>query len=176
ERQANYDAMLGPYAPLVLDAAVINEADRILDVGCGTGAMTRMAAQRDPRGTAVGVDIAKPLLALARERSEGIHNVSFVEADAQVTPLPPAEVIVSRFGVMFFDDPTTAFANMHESAEPGGRLSFVCWRPALENEWVATPMAAAIEVLGIPQLPEPGAPGPFAFGDRNHLAIVLTEA
>lgn len=171
-----YDGQLGPYAHLVVGAAEFNETDRILDVGCGTGALTRMAAARCPHGTATGVDISRPMVEAARHLADGLANVHFVVADAQTDDLVPAEAVISRFGVMFFDDPATAFANLHQLTEPDGQLTFVCWRGALENEWATVPMGAAFEVVGPPDPPAPGAPGPFAFENRNHLAYVLTEA
>jgi SAM-dependent methyltransferase len=176
EHQAQYDAMLAPYAELLVERADFNEVDRILDVGCGTGALTRKAAAACPHGSATGVDISRPLLAEARRRSEGIENVTYLEADAQTDELVPAEVILSRFGVMFFEDPATAFGNLHRVTEPDGRLLFVCWRGVLENAWVTTPMGAVFGVIDAPELPPPGAPGPFSFENRNHLAVLLTEA
>ncbi len=179
ERRAEYDAMLAPYDRLVTRLAAFNETDRILDVGCGTGSLSRLAAAACPHGSVVGVDISEPLLQEARRLSASIENLRFLRADAQTAVLPPAEVVISRFGVMFFDDPSAAFANIHLSTEPGGRLVFVCWRGAEENGWVDVPLAAISEVMGTPArqvLPAAGSPGPFAFADRNHLAFILTEA
>lgn len=175
DAQPRFDAMLAPYAGLIVEAADFHEADRVLDIGCGTGALTRLAGEATPYGSATGVDIGRPSIELARKRSAALTNVSFHVADAQVDDLPPAEVVVSRFGIMFFDDPASAFENIHRATEPDGRFVFTCWRSPMENEWVHVPMAAAMSVLGPPDLPPTGAPGPFALADHNHLALVLTE-
>lgn len=176
QRQAQYEGQLAPFAELLVDVAEFNEVDRILDIGCGTGALTRLAAAACPHGTATGVDISGPMIDQARRSSDGIPNIRFVHADAQTDELPPAEVVLSRFGTMFFEDPSTAFLNLRKATEPDGRLAFVCWRSAAENEWIALPASAALGVVDPPELPPPGSPGPFAFENRNHLAFMLTEA
>lgn len=110
--------------------------DRVLDVGCGCGDLTR-----DLAGTVVGLDVSEPLLEVARRESPG---VSFVHGDAQTHPLPPAayDLIVSSFGVMFFDDPAAAFRNLRSALRPGGRLAFLCWQDPLVNEVFAIPLRA----------------------------------
>ena len=109
----------------LLDAAGIGETSRVLDVGCGNGKLTRLAASRARQGQVTGLDLSGPMLARARARAaeEGIGNVTFEQGDAQVYPLPPGgfDVAVSRFGVMFFGDPAAAFANIGRGLRPGGR-------------------------------------------------------
>ena len=97
------------------------------------------------------------------------------EADAQVAPLPAGhfDVVASRFGVMFFDDPVAAFANLARATKPGGRLAFVCWQPVDRNPWFAEPLAAAMAVVPDPKLPPPGSPGPFAFSNPERVCEVL---
>jgi SAM-dependent methyltransferase len=127
----------------------------------------------------VGADLSAPMLAHARERAaaQGLGNVSFVEADAQVADLGgPYDLVVSRFGVMFFDDPAAAFGNLLRATRVGGALRFVCWQPAARNPWVMVPLKAAEAVLGPQVLPPPDAPGPFAFGDGAKVQRVLAAA
>lgn len=127
-----YDGMLASFDEALFTAAGIEEADRVLDVGCGSGSTTRRAARLAGRGHAVGVDISEPMLARARSLSTGIGNVSYEWGDAQVHPFPADghDVAISRGGVMFFADHTAAFTNIGRSLRPGGRLAFVCPRPA----------------------------------------------
>jgi ubiquinone/menaquinone biosynthesis C-methylase UbiE len=134
-----YDRMLRPWGDAVLDAAAPAAGERVLDVGCGTGATTLAAAARvAPGGHAVGVDLSPPMLSLARDRAgrQGIENVSFVEDDAQIADFQPGEfdAAVSRFGVMFFADPAAAFANIRGAMRTGGRLAFACWQDLAHNE------------------------------------------
>jgi SAM-dependent methyltransferase len=174
------DRTLGGYGHDVLDAATIGTGDRVLDVGCGTGTVTRAAAIQASRGRATGVDIGWPMVEAARAiaAAEGPANVSFLQADAQVHPFEPGsvDVIVSRFGVMFFDDPVTAFANLRTALPPGGRLAFVCWQPAQANEWATVPVATLAEHLGPPGADDPDAPGPWSLGDPDRVRSILTEA
>jgi SAM-dependent methyltransferase len=103
--------------------------------------------------------------------------VTFTVADAQVAPFAAdRDVVVSRFGVMFFDDPVAAFTNLRSALRRDGRLAFVCWRPMLENEWMAVPLGAVLAHLTPPTPPDPDAPGPFAFGDRDRVARILADA
>jgi SAM-dependent methyltransferase len=133
----------------------------------------------EPGGEVIGLDISRPMLEVARRRGEGVANVQFREADAQTASLAPAafDGVFSRFGVMFFADPTAAFRNLLAALKSGGRLAFVCWRSLAENPWMTEPMATAAERLppGPPPLP-PDAPGPFAFADPERVRGILTEA
>jgi ubiquinone/menaquinone biosynthesis C-methylase UbiE len=125
-----YDIVNSGFNGPLLDAAGIGETSRVLDVGCGNGKLTRLAASRARHGQVTGLDLSGPMLARARARAaeEGIGNVTFEQGDAQVYPLPAGgfDVSVSRFGVMFFGDPVAAFANIGRGLRPGGRLAFAC--------------------------------------------------
>jgi SAM-dependent methyltransferase len=174
-----YDAMLEPFGERVLAAAALQPGERVLDVGCGAGQLTLQAAAAvGPSGAVVGVDVARGLLAVARQRAEqaGVTNVDVLEADAQVAQLPAVDVVLSRFGVMFFADPRTAFANLLAAVPPAGRLAFVCWQAVSLNDWITVPLLAAAEHVGFPEPPPPDAPGPMAFADADRLRGLLAEA
>ena len=124
----------------------------------------------------LGVDISRPLLNQARCHGDA-RNVQFEEADASAYPFKPEyDLIISRFGVMFFEDPKAAFAIIRKAAAKGGRLAFICWRPSKDNEWTTLPMNAAKPHLPEQSVPEPHAPGPFAFADAARLKDILTGA
>ena len=175
-----YDTMLQPFGEAVLAAAGLSPGERVADVGCGNGALTIDAARRvGPDGVALGIDISTAMLGLARRRATqaGVGNVEFVEADAQVHPFDGGslDAILSRFGVMFFDDPEAAFTNLAGALRPGGRLAFACWQDLFQNEWMLVPGAAAAQHVGLPEM-EPGAPGPFALADADRVQHLLTSA
>lgn len=177
--QPRLDAQLAPVTDAILDGLALPPDARALDVGCGTGALSLALASRLPAGRVVGADLSAPMLAHARQRAaaQGLASVSFVEADAQVTDLGgPYDLVVSRFGVMFFDDPVAAFGNLLRATRAGGALRFVCWQPAVRNPWVMVPLKAAEAVLGPQALPGPDAPGPFALGDDAKIRSVLDVA
>lgn len=174
------DALLEPFADEVLTTVSLIEGEHVLDVGCGAGALTLEAAFRvgDKRG-AVGIDVSKPLLSLARLRAtERGAPAFFEEADAAVYRSErPVDALISRFGVMFFDDPVTAFANLRDSLKPEGRMTFACWQALSENDWARAPLEAALPLLAAPPAPPPpGAPGPFAFADKDRVASLLRDA
>lgn len=176
-----YDRMLEPFGRRVLDAADLRPGAHVLDVGCGGGQLSLQAAERvRPGANVTGIDVSAPLVAVARRRATdaGLTGVDFVEADAQVHQLPPArfQAVISRFGVMFFDDLVGAFANLRAATVPGGRLAFVAWKPVADNPWAMLPVLAMMPHVGLPDLPGPGAPGPFALGDADHVRAVLTGA
>lgn len=173
-----YDAMLADLGQLALDAANLRPGESVLDVGCGSGQLSRQAAALvAPGGAVTGLDISAPLIALAEQRSTAL-DVSYLVGDAQDLALEDEsfDVVVSRFGVMFFEDPVAAFTNLRRATARAGRLSVVVWQAAPLNPWVMTTLSAFIPHLGMPTLPPPGAPGPFAFGDEAHLRSVLDGA
>ncbi len=179
EAQTALDRMLQPYEDLLV-AAVANRGNRVLDVGCGTGATTLAVARAlGPRGKTTGLDISGPMLALARERArnEGVA-AEFMQADAQTHAFAPArfDTIVSRFGVMFFDDSVAAFTNLRRAATRDATLWFASWRSAAENPFMTAAERAAAPFL--PNLPprEPNAPGQFAFADRSHVERLLAAS
>ena len=173
------DTMLAPIGRQLLAAAVLTPGERVLDVGCGNGAISLEAARAvAPDGRVSGLDLSAPMLGVARLRAkeQGI-DVDFVQGDAQVASFDqPFDVVVSRFGVMFFDDPEGAFANLAKASRSGGRLCFVCWQEMFANEWIAVPAMAMVNHVGIPELPEPGTPGPFALADAQRTRGLLESA
>jgi SAM-dependent methyltransferase len=177
--QARLDAMLAAFGDAAIEAAAIGEGEQILDVGCGAGATSQaLAARVGPRGHVLGVDISAPLIDRAREAAPTGAPLAFELADAGTAALPGQafDLLFSRFGVMFFDDPAAAFAHMRGALKPAGRLAFVCWRGGAENDWVRLPMAAVASLVPLPPPPDPEAPGPFSFGDSGRVARILTEA
>lgn len=178
--EARYEAMLAPFTDRLLKAAAIGRAGRVLDVGCGFGATTLAAGRVAANGDALGIDLSGQLLRRAgqRARDEGLANVHFRCADAQSHTFDRSrfDVAVSRFGVMFFSDPVAAFANVASAVRPGGRLVFLCWAGALDNEWIAVPAAAIARHLDLPSLGDPGGPGPFSLADPGRLSAVLHGA
>jgi SAM-dependent methyltransferase len=167
------DPMLAPLGDLAMAALAAKPGETIIDIGCGAGATSRALAASGAK--VIGVDVSKPLIAAAQAAGGGPH---YVEADASVwRPPAPADALFSRFGVMFFDDPPAAFANLRSCLKPGGRLGFVCWGPMMENAWAMEPVAAALPHLGAPpEPPIPGAPGPFAFAAPGRAVEVLAQA
>ena len=177
EAQALLDRMFKPLEDLLAATIDAGTASDILDVGCGTGSTTLAAARRleDPR-RAMGIDLSGPMIAAARLRAErdGIP-AAFVQADAQRHAFTPDSVdtIVSRFGVMFFDNAVEAFTNLRRAARAGADLRFVAWRSAAENSFMtAAERAAARLVPGIAPRKD-GEPGQFAFADRDVVAGIL---
>lgn len=178
--QEEHDATLAPWADVLAETAAIRPGEWVLDIGCGCGATTRTAAAScGPGGTAVGIDLSGQMLARARDLADaaGLANVRFVAGDAQVDDLTvddmPYDVVISRYGVMFFDDPVAAFANMARATRPGGRLAMVVWAPLPEQQWLMVPGTAALPHLGFPDVGAEGGPGMFAFADPDRIADVL---
>ena len=181
EYQAALDMQLEALGALTMDHARLVPGERVLDVGCGCGATTLALARRvGPGGTVEGIDVSTPMLARAAAlaRDAGVTNVRFTNADAQTYRFEPgtADVLFSRFGVMFFVDPPAAFRNLRSALRPGGRVAFVCWQPLAENPWLLVPLGAAAQHIQLPPPPAPGAPGPFAFADPDRVRRILDEA
>lgn len=176
------DAQIGPIGDAMLDLAAPSPGERVIDVGCGCGATTLSIAERiSPGGLVTGVDISLPMLARCRERakSAGLSNLEFVNGDAQVYEFSPtqADLVTSRFGIMFFEDPVAAFRNLRGALKASGRLAFACWQPLGANPWMSVPLMAAAPLLPqLPPPPDPEAPGPFAFGDADRVRRILGEA
>jgi SAM-dependent methyltransferase len=174
-----YDAQLAPYVVPLLDAAGIEPKSSVLDIGCGCGATTLAAARRAPDGSAVGVDLSEPMVDMARARADGqgVSNARFVVADVQTDRLDDGvDTAISRFGVMFFEDPVAAFSNVARSLVPGGGLAFTSWRAIEHNDWLRVPRDALRTVVPVVDEPPPGAPGPVAFGDPGRVRTILDES
>jgi len=180
ESQVLLDRIFRPFEKLLAGAVCDGPGGAVLDVGCGTGSTTLAAARAlGAKGRCTGVDISQPMIAAARDRAEREGAAArFLCADAQTHPFEPAgfDRIISRFGVMFFDDPVAAFANLRDAARGGAILRFVAWRSAGENPFMTTAERAAAPLL--PDLParRPGAPGQFALADRHRVGAILEES
>jgi ubiquinone/menaquinone biosynthesis C-methylase UbiE len=184
ERRADeLDRADDAYGTAVMDALAPMPGERVLDIGCGPGSTTITLARRlddGGRGLAVGVDVSAAMIGAARRRvaAAGVPNIGLLVADAQRDPLgDDFDAVFSRFGVMFFSDPDTAFANLHAALRTGGRLACVVWAPLADNPWMSVPTLAAISVLPAElAIPEPGAPGPFSLADPARTTAVLAAA
>ncbi|MCW6532231.1 methyltransferase domain-containing protein [Sphingomonas sp. MMSM20] len=177
--QARLDAMLAVFGQVAIEAAAPAKGERVLDVGCGAGASSlALAARVGSAGQVLGVDISEPLIGRARALAPKDSPALFRVADASSAELPDGrfDILFSRFGVMFFDDPTGAFAHMRRALQPGGRVAFVCWRGATENDWMRLPMSAIKGIVPPTAPADPEAPGPFSFGDWGRVARILTGA
>ena len=174
-----YDAVALPYTRRLMAAAGISAGERVLDIGCGTGESTRLAALAAVSGSALGVDLSGRMVKRAQERSreEGITNAGFVQADAQVHRFDEGsfDVVISRFGAMFFSDPVAAFRNIATAVRPGGRLVLLSWQELARNEWVASFRTALAAGRSLPA-PPPGAPGPFGLADAAQVRRILRDA
>lgn len=179
--ETRLDSMLAPVLTTVLDRAAPSAGMAVLDIGCGTGASALALADLvGPQGRVTAADISPPLLARARERAaaQARENVDFIKADPQIFDFGAArfDSVVSRFGVMFFADPTAAFVNIARAMRPGAHLTFAAWSAMEDNPWFRIPFKAAGERLGFPPKPEPRAPGPMAFAERPYVEGLLRAA
>ncbi|MFD9405814.1 class I SAM-dependent methyltransferase [Streptomyces sp. NPDC059989] len=177
--QERWDAVNDGFNQPLLDAADPRGPARVLDIGCGAGSTTRLAARRADRGRAVGVDLSGPLLERARlsAEREGVTRATFVQADAQVHPFEPGsfDAVISRYGMTFFTDPAAAFANIGRALRPGGRLAFICAAEPGANEWLRA-MASLDGILPLDGFGEPGSPGMFSLTDPDHTRALLAAA
>jgi len=179
DRQELQDVVLGPVSERLFARAEAAAGERVLDIGCGCGATTLELAKRvGPAGRVLGLDLSAPMLARARERTPAGAPATFVKADATVYRFEPdgADLLFSRFGVMFFAEPAHSFANMRKGLRRGGRVVFACWRDRRENPWLMIPLRAAYQYA--PRLPEvgPDDPGPFSFASEERVRRILSEA
>jgi SAM-dependent methyltransferase len=174
-----YDAELRRHNEALRRAAGVGFSDHVLDIGCGAGQTTREAARLARAGSALGVDVSAPAIERAREaaRAEGLRNVTFEHANAQVHRLPRErfDLAISRFGTMFFDDPGAAFANICRALRPAGRLVMMVWQAHERNEWdvaICQSLEAAEEPVAIPS----GGPDPFSLADPLTVTEILETA
>jgi SAM-dependent methyltransferase len=173
------ELQLAPLGRRALAALAPRAGESVLDIGCGGGeTVLELARAVAPEGTVLGIDLSAAVLAFARRAVKDCERVRLVEADAQVFPFEPAlfDAAFSRFGVMFFADPITAFSNIHRSLKPGGRLAFVCWRALNENQLDLLPLQAASAYLPPQPVHDPDAPGPFAFAKPERVRGILASA
>jgi ubiquinone/menaquinone biosynthesis C-methylase UbiE len=179
DRQQMQDILLAPVADILIDRAKVRAGERIVDIGCGCGAIAiALAAKVGHTGRVLAVDVSAPMLQQARQVAPKDAPVDFVLADATVYPFEPAsaDLLVSRFGVMFFAEPAVSFANMRKVLRRSGRLTFVCWREPRENPWLMAPLQAVYQ--HVPRLPQlgPEDPGPFSFASEQRVRRILAEA
>jgi SAM-dependent methyltransferase len=179
EHADHYDASVAPHGRHLHAAAGISAGVHVLDVGCGCGASTRLAARAAVEGGALGVDLSSRMLERARQRArnEGLTNAGFEQADAQVHAFEDHafDVAISRFGAMFFGDPVAAFANIRRALRPGGRLALLAWRRLAENEWLCAIRSALAAGRALPA-PPVGAPGPFGLAGTHDVRRILGAA
>lgn len=173
-----FEATLARYQPTFLQAAAIRPTDRVLDIGCGTGASTRAAARAAVAGHALGVDLSSQMIDVARRLAEeaGLTNAGFERADAQVHPFGTEvfDVVISRTGAMFFGRPEEAFTNLQRSLTPRGRLVLLTWQAPDRQEWAS---AFSQALTGrTPPMPDPNSPGPFSLSDPDRARVLLQGA
>ena len=178
-RQQAQDVMLSLVSDILVERARAGVGERIIDVGCGCGAITiALGGRVGPAGRVLGVDVSAPMLARARQITPSGLPVDYVLADATVYPFDREDfdLLVSRFGVMFFAQPALSFANLRKALRPTGRLTFACWREPRDNPWLTMPLQAVYK--HVPKLPQlgPEDPGPFSFASEQRVRSILEQA
>lgn len=182
ERRADaLDGFSDAYGMPVMDALAVQPGERVLDIGCGPGTTAIELAHRvGPSGKVVAVDISEPMTAAASRRAarNQVTNITFQVVDAESGHLGEGfDVAYSRFGVMFFTDPASAFTNITRALRPGGRLGCTVWGSLADNPWMFVPTLAAGPVLQAElTIPAPGEPGPFSMADPDQVSSVLSGA
>jgi SAM-dependent methyltransferase len=178
--QESLDRVWKPISDLAIARAAVQPGERVVDVGCGCGTTSLELAEKVGRsGHVLGIDVSAPMLARARERAEAMGEVpvEFAEADASAYGFDGgADLVFSRFGVMFFSDPVAAFANLRRALRPAGRAIFVCFRDRELNSWMTVPLASAEAVVGSGPAPSLLEPGPFSLADQARLVDVMAGA
>ena len=174
-------ALFAPLREKLIGFAAPRPGERVLDVGCGTGATVfELATRVGPGGSVVGVDVSRVIAAMAQKalEKEALPNAEIIVADAATYEFPRGsfDLVFSQFGVMFFPDPVAAFTNLHRALKPSGRLAFACWRQMEDNTWFTVPLEAAKPLAPPMQPPPPDAPGPLAFKDRERVEDILARA
>src|SRR6184192_2802612 len=186
EQIAEWNGALGerfvvPFGNAALRAAAPQPGERAIDIGCGCGdTAIEIARMVGAAGAVLGIDVSRPMLAVARSRGAlaNCAHLTFRDGDASEAALPSnTDLLFSRFGVMFFSQPAPAFSHLRKSLRAGGRCVFVCWRAPRDNPWAMTPLSAARAAMDITPAPaDPDAPGPFAFADEERLRTILSDA
>jgi ubiquinone/menaquinone biosynthesis C-methylase UbiE len=179
ERGDAPEAIFAPIADLLFARARLAPGQRVIDIGCGAGATTlAMASQVGAAGGVLGVDVSTVMIAHAKHRADPSGAATFIVADAGSHAFAPewADLLFSRFGVMFFVDPAASFANLRKGLARGGRVVFACWREAKRNPWQMIALKAVCK--HVPRLPEAGPedPGPFSFADEARVRRILATA
>ncbi len=179
--QSMIDAGLLPFGHRAIAASAVKAGERVLDIGCGCGDTSFELARRvGSDGYVLGVDVSELILERAKSRAAttAVTNIQFERADAQTHQFETAsfDLVFSRFGVMFFENPIAAFSNLQSSLKPGGRLAFACWQPAKENSWVSLPVGVAADHVPTLTPPDPEEPGPFSFGAVERIYNILADA
>ncbi len=173
------EAMLDPVDAPLIEALQLDGARRIADIACGGGGTTLKIRREAPENAQVhGYDISPDLVSLARGRLPGATGrIAFHVADMATAPAPsgPYDRLASRFGIMFFDAPEIAFANIASWLAPGGRFAFAVWGPAQDNPWMGMLREAIGTAVELPD-PDPDAPGPFRYGGGETLLALLEAA
>jgi SAM-dependent methyltransferase len=169
--------------PALVAALAPQPGEQVVEIGCGGGlAAIETARAVGPTGAVTGFDLSEGFVRMAAERAAaaGLNNVRFVAGDAQVDDIPgaPFDAAMSQFGVMFFDDPIAAFANIRRQLRAGGRMTFACWQSPQKNGWLPqTTLARFVTPAASPARPGgPPPPGPFAFADPAYVGDVLERA
>jgi SAM-dependent methyltransferase len=178
-QDALMEAMLQPLGEYVMDTLAPQPGEHVLDIGCGCGHTSLSLAGRvGAEGSVTGVDISAPMLAVASHFAAERSSIHFVEADAQTHAFEPEcyDMVFSRFGVMFFEDPVAAFTNIRSALRASGRLAFCCWQPRAVNPFMTVPAMAALELLPAPPEVPPRTPGPFAFEEADYVTAVLINS
>jgi SAM-dependent methyltransferase len=179
EQRERHERMRARLTARLLAGAQVGDGEHVLDVGCGCGDVTILAARAARGGHALGADLSHIQVAEARRlaAAAGVANATFEVADAQVHPFPAGmfDLVLSNFGLMFFDDPAAAFGNLRKALRDGGRLAFLCWRGRAENPFFTTGFSEAAAVLGIRELPGPPAAA-FSLADAGRTGALLAAA
>lgn len=179
DQLSGMEAMLHPVTAPLVEALALDAPLRVADIGCGGGAPTLAIARRAPAGSTVhGIDISPDLVEMAGTRADtaaGDIGFHIANAESAAPPDKPYDRLMSRFGIMFFDDPAAAFSNLASWLVPGGRFAFAVWGPPADNPWMTSLRETVAQVVDVPT-PEPDAPGPFRYAEGEPLRGLLEAA